>query len=310
MPFTTPPRPTALTDRFPELLDHTTTTTRLHPRPGNPTSADSSVGGPLRWPASEPWPICAEDHRAIWLRSPADVRRQQALQDASRTRALTPAEVAESSALLDAGEGSSYPSDPPAPLVPIAQLYRRDVPGFIGPDDADLLQVLWCPMDHEGDHPIARVRWRRAAEIGPLLEEVPEPELLFGGYLPVPCVVQPEQVTELQNWLMLPERLRERIGDQTPYQDLTGTPGWRVGGFVGWGVTDPWPVDCVSCGTAMAVLLIVDSVDSAVAGSWRPREEPAGSWENPPEVTVGRGYSLNVLHCPASFDHPVTTLMS
>ncbi|WP_268996868.1 hypothetical protein [Saccharothrix luteola] len=33
----------------------------------------------------------------------------------------------------------------------MAQPYARDVPGLPRPDCADLLQVLWCPLDHEDD---------------------------------------------------------------------------------------------------------------------------------------------------------------
>ncbi|MEW2267655.1 hypothetical protein AB0913_34660, partial [Streptomyces sp. NPDC047868] len=53
---TTPPRPVDVTALFPQLAPLARTTTRLHPRPGSPTVRDSSVGGPLLWPADEPWP--------------------------------------------------------------------------------------------------------------------------------------------------------------------------------------------------------------------------------------------------------------
>ena len=33
---------------------------RLHPRKGAPSCRDSSVGGPLLWPAEEQWPVCAD----------------------------------------------------------------------------------------------------------------------------------------------------------------------------------------------------------------------------------------------------------
>ncbi|MEU0600681.1 hypothetical protein ABZ484_20955 [Streptomyces sp. NPDC006393] len=52
--FTTPPRPVDVTALFPELAPLARTATRLHPRPGSPTVHDSSVGGPLLWPADEP----------------------------------------------------------------------------------------------------------------------------------------------------------------------------------------------------------------------------------------------------------------
>ncbi|MYS07021.1 hypothetical protein GTW71_11375, partial [Streptomyces sp. SID6041] len=60
--FTTPPRPFDVTALFPQLALLARTATRLHPRPGSPTVHDSSVGGPLLWPADEPWPYCEEPH--------------------------------------------------------------------------------------------------------------------------------------------------------------------------------------------------------------------------------------------------------
>ena len=35
--------------------------------------------------------------------------------------------------------------DGPIPMLPVAQLYARDVPLPVSPPGADLLQVLWCP---------------------------------------------------------------------------------------------------------------------------------------------------------------------
>src|SRR5690349_19737523 len=60
MTRTTPPRPVDILELFPELAEHCATSTRLHPRPGVPTVSDSSVGGPLLWPADEAWPVCTD----------------------------------------------------------------------------------------------------------------------------------------------------------------------------------------------------------------------------------------------------------
>ncbi|MGW1409676.1 hypothetical protein [Streptomyces sp. NPDC002403] len=57
MTRTTPARPLDVEALFPELAAYRGTTTRLHPRPGNPEASDSSVGGPMLWPADEPWPV-------------------------------------------------------------------------------------------------------------------------------------------------------------------------------------------------------------------------------------------------------------
>ncbi|MGW6154368.1 hypothetical protein ACWFRM_14745 [Streptomyces sp. NPDC055144] len=63
MPRTTPPRPVDVEALFPELGALRRSATRLHPRPGTPTVHDSSVGGPMLWPAGEPWPVCTIAHR-------------------------------------------------------------------------------------------------------------------------------------------------------------------------------------------------------------------------------------------------------
>ncbi|GHD78066.1 hypothetical protein GCM10010317_096810 [Streptomyces mirabilis] len=45
--------------------------------------------------------------------------------------------------------GRPWPEGPIA-MLPVAQLYVRDIPLLRPPgrSEADLLQVLWCPIDH------------------------------------------------------------------------------------------------------------------------------------------------------------------
>ncbi|GAA2389084.1 hypothetical protein [Dactylosporangium salmoneum] len=101
----------------------------------------------------------------------------------------------------------------PIPLVPVAQLYRRDVPDFTGPDGADLLQVLWCPLDHpeEGYNPRVRLYWWQSADVIRKLNMAPEPPMVSEAYLPVPCVVYSEEVREYQYGGLLPMELDARI---------------------------------------------------------------------------------------------------
>src|SRR5688572_24351629 len=98
MARTSPPLPFDIAELFPELLEHRATTTRLHPRTGSPTSADSSIGGPLLWPAGEPWPMCADgdDHFILSdLLTPAAVRRGRQIRASAAGRSFTAAETAE-----------------------------------------------------------------------------------------------------------------------------------------------------------------------------------------------------------------------
>ena len=215
----------------------------------------------------------------------------------------------------------------PIPLIPVAQLYRRDVPDFAGPDGADLLQVLWCPLDHpeEGYNPRVRLYWRRSADVTAPLDASPEPPVVNDSYLPVPCVVHPERIREYQYGGLLPEELDARITswedeaeEETEeeetgrsYQfDLSLAPGWKVGGFANWSLTDPHPMNCAECGTAMTLLFTAHSGEwHGINCSWRPLEEPADASPIPTDVSIGRGYALYVFRCPASYDHPPTTAM-
>ncbi len=262
---TTPPRPVEVTAVFPELAPLARPAIRLHPRPGSPSVGDSSVGGPLLWPAGEPWPHCEDAHLhgdSGFRQSPAEVR----LDRHSRARrhedpygpSFTPEEeaameqkVARLAERLDAGP--PWPEECPVPLLPVAQLYVRDVPLLRPPGNADLLQVLWCPYDHEPDwKPATAVFWRSAASVVDVLATPPEPyEANYSGYVPEPCLLAPEAITEYPNSLDLSPELRKVVGDWSRWQaagadvdgsyaehpaefydsNLANAPGWKVGGW-------------------------------------------------------------------------------
>jgi hypothetical protein len=59
------------------------------------------------------------------------------------------------------------PHKGPVALVPVLQLYARDLPELPFPESTDLFQLLWCPNWHgEPWHGPALVTiWRRAAEV-------------------------------------------------------------------------------------------------------------------------------------------------
>jgi hypothetical protein len=328
---TTPPRPLDVLALFPDLAGHAATATRLHPRPGAPTTADSSIGGPLLWPAGEPWPVCEDgDHHYVHkLSRPASVRRAREIMTGAQARAaatgaaygLTDDERAELAG--DETPGLKPLLDQPIPLLPVAQLYRRDVPDFTGPGDSDLIQVLWCPLDHpeEGHNPRPRVHWRRAADVTRPLASVPEPPMVADRYLPRACVVHPEQIVEYPYADLLPDDLNDRITaweeenedkedeeHSIDYQfDLSLAPGFKVGGFANWSLTDPHPMNCADCGTAMTLLFTAASYErNGPACSWAPSGETV---VGPVGITIGRGYDLYLFRCPASFDHPTATAM-
>ncbi|WP_323145269.1 hypothetical protein [Streptomyces sp. NBC_01565] len=227
MTRTTAPRPIDVEALFPGLAGHRRTTTRLHPRPGAPGVRDSHVGGPLLWPADEPWPVCEAPHKRGGGLRPAEIR-------AARAGLAEPAPRHKVSRLS--------PADP-LPMLAVAQLFARDVPDLpAGPAGLDLLQVFWCPFDRHGPtgHGMhLHLRWRSCAEVREPLAEQPEPELVGSeGYLPEPCVLHPERVTEYEYIELLPGRLgrrveaweedqEEREGAPTYMSDLSIAPGWR-----------------------------------------------------------------------------------
>jgi hypothetical protein len=209
-------------------------------------------------------------------------------------------------------------ADGPTPLIPVAQLYRQDVPDFMGPADTDLLQVLWCPLDHPelGYNPRVELRWRRSADITDVRLTGPEPTVVNESYLPTPCVVHPEQVVEYQYADLLPEILRQRIRaweehtGQSYQTNLSLAPGWKVGGYANWSLTDPHSMDCAACGAGMVLLLTADSYEwEGPEGSWRPVEETDSTSIKPTDVVIGRGYALYVFICPRSYEHPLGTAM-
>jgi hypothetical protein len=293
-----------LTGLFPELAGYERSATRLHPSAGSPTAFESSVGGPLLWPADEPWPTCPGPH--------------------------------------DAGP------DGEIPLVALAQLYARDIPDLKVPAGTDVLQVLWCPFDHYSDDnegPAVTLRWRDSSSVGALFDDPPQPEEVeYETYLPKPCVLHPEQITEYPRAVHLYEELDrdlcERIAawcreldgvgpedadpelswtDARDYDDISATSTWKVGGWPFWSFRDPWRIRCAACGAAMCPLLQVGSGEIfSDLDYWTPIEDLAEIrasslplWKlirtlgNPPEVELAHGYRLQVWVCPESVSHPL-----
>jgi hypothetical protein len=312
MTRTTPPRPLDVEALFPELAAHRGTTTRLHPRPGDPGVADSSVGGPLLWPADEPWPVCTEPHRRGRGRRPADIHRARQVLAAAWARDPASGPTEEERRLLTElrreHRVAGIEDTDPLPMIGVAQLYRRDVPDLAaGPDGCDLLQVFWCPFDRHGRTGYGmstRLLWRRSWEVGEVLSAPPRPQVVgYEGYLAEPCVLHPEQVVTYPFAGLLPEELAartdareealeeeaeaaeaetgygeeggERGAEPPAYQyDLSIPPGWRAGGFASWHLTDPAPMNCRACATPMELLLTIDSSEwDGGSRSWMPLED-------------------------------------
>ena len=283
MARTTPPRPVDVEALFPEVAAYRRDATRLHPRPGEPGVRDSSVGGALLWPAHEPWPHCMHAHPKL---------------------------------------GFDPPPPGPVPLVPVLQLYAADVVDLPFPPGTDLLQLLWCPYDHEPSYaPRPELRWRAADINGPLLARPPRPTGAPDNYLPAPCVLHPERVIEYPQWDLagpLDEALKERFDRLTEetgwsyWYDLSIAPGIKTGGYPGWTQAPDWP-DCDGCGKRMDHLLTIDSAefDGGSARAWLPEEdrpvvgtifdlpyEQRHAIQSAPDLMIGDMGGVYVFMCP------------
>jgi len=331
MTRTTPPRPLDLTTVFPELATMSRDVTRLHPRSGSPTVEDSSLGGPLLWPQDEPWPTCTRPHEVHTVEELAAVRAEHHRAVARWSRPddepYTPEEEA-SGGDRSGPRKIDSPYTGPVPLLPVAQLYARDVPDLPAPDGSDLMQILWCPfMDHDDEFPAIQVHWRSADKVTAVLSPPPEPTVIeMDGYWPAPCVVHPERATEFPAVEQLPAAVGARIRERVDaWQEDTGhfyiefavAPGWKVGG---WGVVSSDHRDTVDpprceCGAVTEPLFTValSEWNGDDRGGWRPVEDadadgqsgypPAG---DPTQIDLG-DEELQVYRCPESYEHPTMT---
>lgn len=258
----TPPPPIALEEHFPELARHRKETLRLHPRPGEPSFADSSVGGPLRWPADQDWPLCDELHYHV---DDGDTPEEDTVHDSV------------------------------VPMVPVLQIYRSNAPEVPFPEGSDLLQVLWCPFNHGELYercPLPRVFWRSTAQIGEVLIDPPVSGDAPDHHVPKPCVVHPERAVEYPDRDDIPRELLaaiegplrelERNTGWNYFYHLSTAPGTKLGGHPrGW--NGPTRFDCGTCGQRLEHLLTVSSFeyDGESWRTWLPKEDR-------PEIDDGR----------------------
>ncbi len=197
MTRTTPRCPADAEALFPELVHHRRAATRLHPWPGNPGVRDSSVGGPLLWPAGEPWPMCTEPPKrrsgaaasgcgtsgsggAFWPRrgaalpSPGNARGRTAAPGAGprwRTGRRQPPRTPKPPAMSRSAAGDAWSSSP-APKTPsIPTTWSSSAPAVRGLSASREKRVPWHRSSRPGGtcrrglFP-AYVRGRRAGLMG------------------------------------------------------------------------------------------------------------------------------------------------
>jgi hypothetical protein len=106
-------------------------------RAGTPGLDDSSLGGPLLWPADDPWPTCQHPHdRLEWIPLPPEISSwDQAVQWAQGTGLSV---VREGDGPIFAQRHRGQLPELASPLVGVLQLYARDVPQLPFPESTNL----------------------------------------------------------------------------------------------------------------------------------------------------------------------------
>ncbi|MEU5536860.1 DUF1963 domain-containing protein [Streptomyces sp. NPDC020362] len=254
------------------------TTVRLHPRPGAPTCEDSHIGGPLLWPAREPWPRCAAPDCDQYGGIPMVAVAQLKATDFPEIAFPAGADLLQ---ILWCVGYHCCPQHAPCHVV-----WRRS---------ADVTSTLEDPPvpDLEGELPG-----------------------FYESSIPRPCVLHPERITEYPWHEELPEDLWARLQacdeSRELYEEVATAPGFKVGGSMDWSVSDMPALDCVTCGARTGLLLQVDSFEGD--GRWCPLEDrhlvygTPGYEERigPTGVDIGRGGSHGGFFvCSSDPQHPV-----
>ncbi len=261
---------------IPGLNDLVRTAIRLHPAPGEPRPDESHFGGPLLWPSDEPWPECP----VTWPPDP----------DAS-----------------DDAWAGGHPLDGPVPvMVSAAQFFRDDFPELPFPEGTDVLQILFCPMQHNSPHhqgPAVRLVWRDSGEVEDIADPPPAPEEADVDLLPAPCVFEPCSIDELPRLCDFPPETRAALGiPEDAHDDPEGWPELdqysKIGGWTPWYTTDRHELGCRECGAELRqTIALATEEDEVGCGCDVAEAQPAG-W------SFARQDVLHIFTCPTDVGHP------
>ncbi|MFD3512185.1 DUF1963 domain-containing protein [Streptomyces sp. NPDC058657] len=228
----------------------------LNAEPGAPGARESSLGGPPLWPTDEPWPYCAqEDH---WTYG----------SDVGNTEPIVPGAV---------------------PMVPVLQLFARDVPGLEFPVGTDVLQVVWCALNHD-DGPFLvspRLFWRDGTQVVAGGMRAGTPVAREGEYdednVPEPSTVSPTVVPDRPSrW----EHGNAPQGGGASYGDDEEGEGGHVvaskaGGWPAWTQPANWP-DCAEGHRMEHLLTLTGDIQLGDCGGvyfFRCRRCPGHPWD-------------------------------
>jgi len=284
--WTTPAPPIDAAVEFPELARYARTTTRLHPRRGEPSVHDSSLGGPLLWPAREPWPIQPGSHFGPFDDTPV----------------------------------------PAVPLLQLYRRDVAQLPFPEGTDLLQLLWYPFEHATTDSGDPEIMMVWRDLKNLTDTLTEVPRddsdyPNVPIPCVLhPEPGVVEyPSRNAdppEGWDWSRL-EAFEEETGWGAFYT-LFVASGVKVGGWPNF-YHEPVSPDCPDCARRMEHLLTLDVREWDGEGwkRWIPRADERfrtslangtilsdqRDAQSPSGIDLGGG-CINLFYCPACPDMP------
>ena len=178
-------------------------------------------------------------------------------------------------------------------LIPVLQLRIEEFPELMLDGAGELFQLLWCPQDHERDGycPVPKVYIRSFSDCSEALETAPKLKNPDEGAIPIPCLLNPERVTEYPSAYELSKQPLEKVaawvdenitdpfwtqdeeGESVYQYALSSAPGTKIGGYVDW-IQNPEIPRC-ACGKDMDHLLTIASAefDAGTYPRWMPVEE-------------------------------------
>jgi hypothetical protein len=168
------------------------------------------------------------------------------------------------------------------PYAPVLQLRAEDFPEVEFRPGTDLMQLLWCPRDHEMWMRPA-LFWRSRAAVRQPLEAMPSMELGYPGYVPQPCRLFPDRVAEYPSRREVSPQVRQQLEEWNQREHgrrevgrlyieaLSTYMGCKLGGYADWPMEDETPT-CRGCGRRMDLLLTVST-----EGRWK-EAVPVQEW--------------------------------
>ena len=150
---------------------------------------------------------------------------------------------------------------------------------------------------------------------GPGRPETPPPNWVGSEYLPLPCELHPEQVTDyphLYEFTIFQQARINRIADWYGidyFDDFGAAPGSKVGGWVAWELRREYPL--CTCGEEMTHLVTIASAEFEPESSWQVVSDlpgPTIEERQPSGLAIGDAGSYFVFTCLRCPDRPITAL--